>query len=197
VRQVAAPHYNYHRDYYPAVGRYIESDPLGLGAGVNTYGYFEANSVLFTDSVGLEIDWGHWVFTNPQVLANFAKLNSAIVASGIADNCFTLRVTGGDRYQEPGNPNIHRSMTPPYDVVPNSDRHSPHLIERGARASDFVIENDGDLCKCKRVTDGLIDSLLPQTEFSPANTRRNYPTGAHTHLNLPALPQFNAPLSPA
>ena len=31
--------YNYYRDYSPEIGRYIESDPIGLSGGLNTFGY--------------------------------------------------------------------------------------------------------------------------------------------------------------
>ncbi|MDM1022265.1 RHS repeat-associated core domain-containing protein [Acinetobacter sp. VNK23] len=31
--------YNYFRDYDPITGRYVESDPVGLDGGLNTYGY--------------------------------------------------------------------------------------------------------------------------------------------------------------
>lgn len=45
--------YNYFRDYDPSVGRYIESDPIGLGGGISTYGYVGGNSLTRIDPLGL------------------------------------------------------------------------------------------------------------------------------------------------
>jgi RHS repeat-associated protein len=38
----AGLHYNYRRDFDPAMGRYTESDRIGMRGGINTYAYGEA-----------------------------------------------------------------------------------------------------------------------------------------------------------
>jgi RHS repeat-associated protein len=46
--------YNYFRDYDPALGRYVESDPVGLEGGINTYLYADADPMMFIDPDGRE-----------------------------------------------------------------------------------------------------------------------------------------------
>jgi hypothetical protein len=46
------------RGYDPAVGRYVESDPLGRKAGVNTYAYVEDDPLLLSDPLGLSSYFG-------------------------------------------------------------------------------------------------------------------------------------------
>ena len=47
-------HYNYFRDYDASIGRYLESDPLGLYGGANTFGYVAGNPLRYFDRKGLE-----------------------------------------------------------------------------------------------------------------------------------------------
>ena len=45
-------HYNYMRDYDPAAGRYVQSDPIGLEGGSNLFLYANANPVNYADPTG-------------------------------------------------------------------------------------------------------------------------------------------------
>jgi RHS repeat-associated protein len=46
---------NRFRDYDPEVGRYVESDPIGVKAGANTYGYVGGRPVTSRDALGLAV----------------------------------------------------------------------------------------------------------------------------------------------
>jgi RHS repeat-associated protein len=53
-------HYNYFRTYDPATGRFIESDPLGLEGGMNTFAYAYQNPLGLLDPSGLLVT-GEWI----------------------------------------------------------------------------------------------------------------------------------------
>jgi RHS repeat-associated protein len=97
-------HYNLRRDYEPAIGRYVESDPIGLDGGLNTYAYVAASPLRFIDPKGLayceySITTGHMV-CQPNDPANgwfsgyFVSGNNVIPGCKDNPDCMGIRNVG-------------------------------------------------------------------------------------------------------
>lgn len=102
-------HYNHFRHYHPALGRYMQSDPIGLVGGVNTYGYALSNPVMNTDRDGLIVPLiaGYLVraavaraityYATNSLLINEVAIGAAAAAAGFPTSPLATEVAAGVR----------------------------------------------------------------------------------------------------
>jgi RHS repeat-associated protein len=84
--------HNIRRDYDPTTGRYLESDPIGLGGGVSTYAYVESNPMAYFDPLGL---------APPPFSSVIPKENGVFTITGNAlagDIAYAVGTATGDQY---------------------------------------------------------------------------------------------------
>jgi RHS repeat-associated protein len=99
-------HQNYFRDYDPAVGRYVESDPIGLKGGNNTYSYVLDNPVNYIDTTGLDVQFCCRGVDFPLSIAGFGLHHCYFRVNGTTYGLYpqTVYDVGTLGIPSPGNP---------------------------------------------------------------------------------------------
>jgi len=134
--------HNGYREYWAETGRYLQSDPIGLAGGINTYGYTSGNPVNMIDPLGLDdvnlILYGAGV-TKQMPARNTGRLPDYVKVSFnfYVFNASFVRARNGKVYGATG---LNRSW--------------PHSISAGVSASA------GYLNQCPKPSSQKLDSFF-------------------------------------
>jgi RHS repeat-associated protein len=123
-------HYNYLRDYDPALGRYVTPDPIGLAGGMNPYEYVSNNPLSRIDRLGLYEEDVHYYMTYFLGLAaGLPELRARMIAMSnryIDDNPFTEPYgKGGSNFHAR---ELYHFTQIGYDPLPNAGEFSATVI---------------------------------------------------------------------
>ena len=142
-------HYNFHRDYRPNLGRYLQSDPIGLNGDDNLYAYVYGRPLIIRDQTGLssepccdpklsDAQCCNQIPTNDQglfIIGGATAGGTVMCCQGRKITCIAKKYTSGD----PSIAIIGKC------IEEHERKHFDHVGECPSNCSPFLMTHQGDV----------------------------------------------------